>query len=88
MAFVQIKTTRRLWEHRWSLWHILKHSFQALQAGRYFNASQEKLASIGGDFPPHPRQPRNLARAATTTPRRQSTSATELRTTRQTADIK
>jgi anaerobic magnesium-protoporphyrin IX monomethyl ester cyclase len=53
---------RRLWDHRWSLWHVLSHGFQTVQAGRYFNASKKKLASIVSDFPRHPRQPRNLTR--------------------------
>lgn len=60
----QRRFARRLWEHRWSLWHLARHSLQVVQAGRYFNASQKKLASLGGDFPAHPRQPRNLPRAS------------------------
>jgi len=58
----QRRFTRRLWEHRWSLWHLLRHAFQVVQAGLYFNASRKKLASIGNDFPLHPRQPQALIR--------------------------
>jgi magnesium-protoporphyrin IX monomethyl ester (oxidative) cyclase len=60
----QRRQVRRLWEHRWSLWHIFSHSIQAVQAGLYFNASRRKLARLGGNFPVHPRQPHNLARPA------------------------
>ena len=58
----QRRFARRLWEHRWSLWHIVSHAFQALQAGLYFNASRRKLAAITNNFPLHPRQPQNLTR--------------------------
>ena len=58
----QRRFARRIWEHRWSIWHIAKHGFQAVQAGRYFNASRKRLASLGGRFPLHPRQPQNLMR--------------------------
>ncbi len=55
---------RRLWSHRWSLWHLVKHSPQAFKAGLYFNASRKKLLRTGQDFPLHPRQPKNLTRPA------------------------
>jgi len=58
----QSRLVRRLWQHRWSLWHILSNGFHALQAGLYFNASRRKLARLGGNFPVHPRQPRILVR--------------------------
>lgn len=72
----QRRFARRLWEHRWSLWHIAKHSFQAVQAGRYFNASRKKLGELGGYFPPHPRQPRNLTRASAVEPQARPNTAT------------
>jgi magnesium-protoporphyrin IX monomethyl ester (oxidative) cyclase len=72
----QRRMVRRLWEHRWSLWHIISHSFQAVQAGLYFNASRRKLARLGGEFPLHPRQPHNLPRP-TTTPRQTSAARTK-----------
>jgi magnesium-protoporphyrin IX monomethyl ester (oxidative) cyclase len=51
---------RRLWQHRWSLWHLLKNLLRVYQANRYFNANQAKLEKIKQDFPKHPRQPTNL----------------------------
>ncbi len=60
----QRRFARRLWEHRWSLWHLARNSLKVVQAGRYFNASQKELARLGRDFPAHPRQPRNLPRAS------------------------
>jgi magnesium-protoporphyrin IX monomethyl ester (oxidative) cyclase len=58
----QRRFARRLWEHRWSLWHIATHGFQAVQAGSYFNASRKRLAATGNGFPLHPGQPQNLTR--------------------------
>jgi magnesium-protoporphyrin IX monomethyl ester (oxidative) cyclase len=58
----QQRFARRFWEHRWSLWHLLRHGFQVVQAGLYFNASRKKLASLANDFPLHPRQPQHLVR--------------------------
>jgi hypothetical protein len=51
---------RRLWEHRWSLWHLVRHSGRVLQAARFFSANQAQLEAARRDFPLHPRQPRNL----------------------------
>ncbi len=51
---------RRLWSHRWSLWHIVKNSPRVLQAARYFSANQERLEAARRDFPLHPRQPQRL----------------------------
>jgi magnesium-protoporphyrin IX monomethyl ester (oxidative) cyclase len=56
----QSRLVRRLWQHRWSFWHILSNGIHALQAGLYFNASRRKLARLGGNFPVHSRQPRIL----------------------------
>lgn len=50
----------RLWRHRWSLWHILRHLPRTLQAARYFSANKAQIEAQKRDFPPHPRQPRNL----------------------------
>jgi magnesium-protoporphyrin IX monomethyl ester (oxidative) cyclase len=51
---------RRLWEHRWSLWHVLRNAPRALQAARYFSANKAQLEAARRDFPLHPRQPWNL----------------------------
>ena len=51
---------RRLWAHRWSLWHLLKNLSRVLQARRYFKARQHELEAQKRDFPLHPRQPADL----------------------------
>lgn len=51
---------RRLWKHRWSLWHLIKNLPRVIQANRYFQSNQKRLEAIRQNFPPHPRQPRNL----------------------------
>lgn len=48
---------RRLWEHRWSLWHLARHSIGMLRAARYFSSSQAAIESARREFPLHPRQP-------------------------------
>ncbi len=53
---------RRIWEHRWSLWHIARHAVRASQAARYFNPKRAPPGATRGDFPLHPRQPCNLPR--------------------------
>jgi magnesium-protoporphyrin IX monomethyl ester (oxidative) cyclase len=52
---------RRLWQHRWSLWHVVKNLPTIVRAARYFSANRAQLERLGRDFPPHPRQPRGLA---------------------------
>jgi magnesium-protoporphyrin IX monomethyl ester (oxidative) cyclase len=52
---------RRLWAHRASLWHILRHLPQVIRAGRYFSGGRSTLAELGRNFQAHPRQPRGLA---------------------------
>ena len=51
---------RQIWEHRWSLWHMLRHSPRVLEAARYFSSSRARLEAAHRSFPLHPRQPRNL----------------------------
>jgi radical SAM superfamily enzyme YgiQ (UPF0313 family) len=51
---------RRLWQHRWSLWHLLKHLPQTIKAARYFRANKEELERIKREFKRHPRQPLGL----------------------------
>ena len=48
---------RRLWEHRWSLWHLLRHLPQTLAAKRYFGSKGDAGA---GTYTRHPRQPVGL----------------------------
>ena len=51
---------RRLWQHRWSLWHLAKHVPETLAAMRYFRANKEELERIKREFKRHPRQPLGL----------------------------
>jgi anaerobic magnesium-protoporphyrin IX monomethyl ester cyclase len=51
---------RRLWQHRWSLWHILKHLPETIAAARYFSANKEELERAKREFRLHPRQPLGL----------------------------
>lgn len=51
---------RRLWQHRWSLWHILRHLPQTIAAARYFSANKAQLERARRDFARHPRQPVGL----------------------------
>lgn len=51
---------RRLWDHRWSLQHIVKNIPRVVQAARYFSANKAELEAGKRSFPPHPRQPRNV----------------------------
>jgi magnesium-protoporphyrin IX monomethyl ester (oxidative) cyclase len=47
----------RLWQHRWSLWHLLRHLPQAWAAQRYFSS---KGTSGAAPYERHPRQPLGL----------------------------
>jgi hypothetical protein len=51
---------RRLWQHRWSLWHLTKHLPQTIAAARYFRKNKEELERIKREFKRHPRQPVGL----------------------------
>lgn len=51
---------KRLWQHRWSLWHILRHLPQTIAAARYFSKNKEALERARRDFTLHPRQPVGL----------------------------
>jgi len=51
---------KRLWAHRWSLWHVLKHLPQTIAAARYFSANKAQLEKAGREFKLHPRQPVGL----------------------------
>jgi anaerobic magnesium-protoporphyrin IX monomethyl ester cyclase len=51
---------KRLWQHRWSLWHILKHLPETIAAARYFSANKEELDRAKREFKLHPRQPIGL----------------------------
>jgi magnesium-protoporphyrin IX monomethyl ester (oxidative) cyclase len=48
---------RRVWEHRWSLWHLLRHLPQTLAARRYFTT---RAGGTAKPFERHPRQPLGL----------------------------
>lgn len=48
---------KRLWAHRWSLWHVLKHLPETVAAARYFSANKAQLEKTKREFKLHPRQP-------------------------------
>lgn len=52
--------SKKLWQHRWSLWHVVKNLPRVIQAARYFSANKAQLEAAKRDFAPHPRQPRGL----------------------------
>lgn len=52
--------TKRLWAHRWSLWHVLKHLPETIAAARYFSSNKEQLEKAKREFKLHPRQPVGL----------------------------
>lgn len=51
---------RRLWDHRWSIWHLARHSLGMLRAARYFSTRQTGIEAARCEFPLHPRQPTHL----------------------------
>ena len=51
---------RRLWQHRWSLWHLIKHIPETYAATRYFSSNKEALERAKKEFKLHPRQPVGL----------------------------
>jgi radical SAM superfamily enzyme YgiQ (UPF0313 family) len=51
---------KRLWAHRWSLWHVLKHLPETIAAARYFSANKAQLEKAKREFKLHPRQPVGL----------------------------
>lgn len=57
---------KRLWEHRWTLWHLLKNLPKVILANRYFKATQKTLRASHRAFPLHPRQPRGLPHGSPT----------------------
>jgi radical SAM superfamily enzyme YgiQ (UPF0313 family) len=53
----QRRFSRRLWEHRWSLWHLVRHLPMVWAAKRYFTA---KRVGAARPYDRHPRQPVGL----------------------------
>lgn len=51
---------KRLWAHRWSLWHVLKHLPETIAAARYFSSNKEQIEKAKREFARHPRQPVGL----------------------------
>ncbi|MCB1886124.1 MAG: B12-binding domain-containing radical SAM protein, partial [Rhodocyclaceae bacterium] len=47
---------RRLWQHRWSLWHLARNAPRVVQAARYFSSRPEADTA----WQRHPRQPVGL----------------------------
>jgi hypothetical protein len=58
------KFVRRIWEHRWSLLHVLRNTGQTLRAALYFSANRAGIEASRREFPRHPRQPQGLQLAA------------------------
>ncbi len=52
--------SRRICEHRWSLWHLARNSAQTLRAALYFRSNRARLETTARRIPLHPRQPRDL----------------------------
>jgi magnesium-protoporphyrin IX monomethyl ester (oxidative) cyclase len=51
---------RRLWQHRWSLWHLVRNLPRVIQAARYFSANKAQLDAQKREFALHPDQPIRL----------------------------
>lgn len=51
---------KRLWQHRWSILHLIKNLPNVIKAARYFSANQKELEASACEFPLHPRQPQGL----------------------------
>ncbi len=51
---------RRLWEHRWSLWHMLKHLPAFVRATGQFSVDEKQPPVPGEWSEPHPAQPKAL----------------------------
>lgn len=51
---------KKLWQHRWSLWHLLRNLPRVVQAARYFSANKAQIEAAAQTFAPHPRQPKGL----------------------------
>jgi magnesium-protoporphyrin IX monomethyl ester (oxidative) cyclase len=57
----QARFRKRLWEHRWSLWHVLKNLPGFLVAKKHFTPDQKLLSGGKNVWPPlHPGQPASL----------------------------
>lgn len=56
----QRRFARRLWQHRWSLVHLVKSLPTLIQAKRYYDSDRHGESVGLRNFPPHPRQPMNL----------------------------
>jgi anaerobic magnesium-protoporphyrin IX monomethyl ester cyclase len=67
--------SRRLWKHRWSLWHVLKNLHRTVQAARYFSAGQADLERSCCEVARHPRQPRGLKPGLSPAPKAQAVPA-------------
>jgi radical SAM superfamily enzyme YgiQ (UPF0313 family) len=65
----QRRFARRLWQHRWSLWHVLRHVPTLARAKRYFDQERQALEGGAAAFEPHPLQPMALRPAGLPEPR-------------------
>ncbi len=59
---------KRLWQHRWTLWHVVKHLPEVLAARRHFSPNKHKQLAAGADtfIEPHACQPKVKLAGGTT----------------------
>ncbi|HXX10747.1 MAG TPA: radical SAM protein, partial [Burkholderiales bacterium] len=62
----QRRFRQRIWQHRWTLWHIIKHLPTLLRAKAHFTHEGVSVATQLEQIPLHPAQPREQLAAGTT----------------------
>jgi magnesium-protoporphyrin IX monomethyl ester (oxidative) cyclase len=62
----QTRFRKRIWEHRWTLWHIVKHLPTLLKAKAHFTHEGVSVGTQLEKMPLHPAQPRVPLAAGTT----------------------
>jgi radical SAM superfamily enzyme YgiQ (UPF0313 family) len=62
----QRRFARRIWQHRWTLWHIVKHLPTLLKAKAHFTHEGVSVGTQLEKMPLHPAQPREQLAAGTT----------------------
>jgi len=62
----QTRFRKRIWQHRWTLWHIVKHLPTLLRAKAHFTHEGVSVATQLEQIPLHPAQPRKQLAAGTT----------------------
>lgn len=62
----QRRFRQRIWQHRWTLWHIVKHLPTLMRAKAHFTHEGVSVATQLEEMPLHPAQPREQLAAGTT----------------------